>query len=77
MKIYINKIWFLKNNYLSLSKQFKINMKTFSNIVKNRSGKMLDSTVGQERKWILQSLVNITLNYKLSGNMGMYYHSLK
>lgn len=52
-------------------------MKTFNTIVKSRKNKMYNYNGSEESKWILQSLVNITLNYKLSGNIGMYNHSIK
>lgn len=52
-------------------------MKTFSKIVKTRRSKMITDPNTEEGKWILQSLVNITLNYRISGNTGMFNHAMK
>lgn len=52
-------------------------MKTFINIVRARKGFLVECLEGSERKHTLRSLVNITLNYKIKGNIGMYNHVMK
>lgn len=49
-------------------------MKTFLKIVSRRKKDLVPCLNEEERKWVLQSLVNITLNYKLTKNYGMYNH---
>lgn len=49
-------------------------MKTLNTILKARKARMVSDPNTEEGKWILQALVNIALNYKLSGNIGMYNH---
>ncbi len=49
-------------------------MKTFSKIVKARKKQLVEGLSEQEAKWILQSLVNIALEYRISGNHGMFNH---
>jgi hypothetical protein len=51
-------------------------MKTFSRIVKARRNTIVADHSPEEHKWMLQSLVNITLGYYLNGNIGMFKHAM-
>lgn len=52
-------------------------METFHQIVEARKKCLVVDPNTEEGKWILQSLVNIALNYKITGNIGMYEHCIK
>ena len=51
-------------------------MKTFHKIVQARRARMVTDPNTTDGKWILQSLVNITLGYRISGNTLMYNHAM-
>ena len=52
-------------------------MRTFHKIVQLRKSQMVTDPDTEEGKWILQSLVSVTLNYRINGPTLMYYHSMK
>jgi len=49
-------------------------MKTLHLIVSSRKKQLVEGLNEEDKKWILQSLVNVALGYKLSGNIGMFNH---